>query len=79
VTNRGNAGGDAPLPEWVCLVPVEWPGELIPVGDEPAGFGRNLLAVPTESLRAVAHLRSSATSGGNQIPADEFAALRGPQ
>jgi hypothetical protein len=79
VTNRDNAGGDAPLPEWVCLVPVEWPRELIPAGDEPAGFGRNLLAVPAESLQDVAHLRASATSGGNQILADEFATSRRAQ
>jgi hypothetical protein len=54
-------------------------GELIPVGDERAGFGRNLLAVPTESLQAVAHLCASARCGGDQRTASEFAAFRGPQ
>ncbi len=54
-------------------------GELIPVADERAGFGRNLIAVPTESLQAVAHLCASARCGGNQSSGSEFAAFRGPQ
>jgi len=51
-------------------------GDLIPVADELAGFGRNLLAVPTESLQAVAPLCASTRCAGDQIPAGESATLR---
>ncbi len=54
-------------------------GDLIFVGDEQTGFGRNLLAVPTESLQAVAHLRASASCGGDPIQADEFTTFRRAQ
>jgi len=54
-------------------------GDLVPVSDEGAGFGRNLLAVPTESLQSVAHLCASAKCGSDQIPAQEFATFRRAQ
>ena len=54
-------------------------GDLFPVAEERERFGRNLVAVPTESLQAVAPLCASARCGGNQISADEFATFRGAQ
>ena len=51
-------------------------GDLIPVADERAEFGRNLVAVPTESLQAVAPLCASTRCAGDQIPAGESATLR---
>ncbi len=54
-------------------------GDLTLVDDERTAFGRNLVAVPTESLQAVAHLCASASCSGDPIPADEFAAFRRAQ
>jgi FkbM family methyltransferase len=54
-------------------------GDLVPVTEERSGFGRNLVAVPAESLQSVAPLRASAKSEGNPISADEFATSRGAQ
>jgi FkbM family methyltransferase len=51
-------------------------GELIPAGEEQAPTGRNLVAVPKESLPTVAHL---CAPGSNQSPVSELAAFRGAQ
>jgi FkbM family methyltransferase len=54
-------------------------GELIPVGEVREAPSRNLVAVPRESLQAVAELCASASRAGHQNSASGLAAFRGAQ